>query len=189
MERSFLALKSPKAREAYVEAELVNGIAHQIRILRQQRGLTQKQLAEKLGTTQTTVSRLEDPSYGRYSMRSLLALGKVFDVALFVRYMPFSKFMPATWDTRPEHFEAISYEDEAPKIQFYTETKKKPYDVKIVQNASSANYTVYRAGKDISSNVTSNRMNLGAPIISCIVANRTRDGERTKQNEYKVIGE
>ncbi|WP_239250058.1 helix-turn-helix transcriptional regulator [Candidatus Nitrotoga sp. M5] len=123
MEKSFLALKNPKARAAYVEAELVNSLAHQIRIIRQQRGLSQRQLAEKLGTTQTTVSRLEDPSYGRYSMRSLLALSKVFDTAILVRFMPFSRFMPDTWDTHPKNFEALSYEDEAPLVHFYTENK------------------------------------------------------------------
>ncbi|MDO8291469.1 MAG: helix-turn-helix domain-containing protein [Gallionella sp.] len=144
MEKSFLTLKNPKAREAYVEAELVNGLAHQIRIIRQQRGLTQKQLAEKLGTTQTTVSRLENPSYGRYSLRSLLALSKVFDVALFVRYMPFSKFMPATWDTCPEHFEAIGYEDEASKIQFFTENKSGTYVSKVISNAVVPDYTMQK---------------------------------------------
>ncbi|MCF8149164.1 MAG: helix-turn-helix domain-containing protein [Burkholderiaceae bacterium] len=121
MEKSFLALKSPRAREAYVDAELVNGLAHQIRIIRQERGWTQRQLGEKLGTTQTTVSRLEDPSYGRYSIRSLLALGKVFDVALHVRYLPFSKFMSNTWNTNPENFKVPTYEEELASIQFYSE--------------------------------------------------------------------
>jgi len=188
MEKSFLALKSHKAREAYVEAELVNGLAHQIRIIRQQRGLTQKQLAEKLGTTQTTVSRLEDPSYGRYSMRSLLALSKVFDVALFVRYMPFSKFMPATWDTRPEHFEAIGYEDEAFKIQFFAETKRKAYDVKVIPSMSVVNYITYKESKNISFNVMLDRMNLGV-ATDFIAFAFASGGEHTKKLEYKVIGE
>lgn len=121
MEKSFLALKNRKAREAYVEAELVNGLAHQIRIIRQQRGWTQKELASKLDTTPSTISRLENPSYGRYTIRTLLALGSVFDVAFFVRYMPFSKFMPSTWDTRPDNFEALAYEDEVSSIQFFSE--------------------------------------------------------------------
>ena len=131
MEKSFLSLKNTKAREAYVEAELVNGLAHQIRIIRQQRGWSQKELAKRVGTTQTTISRLEDPSYGKYSIRTLLALGKVFDVALFVRYMQFSQFMPATWDTRPEHFKAIAFEDEVASIQFYTLSKFGAYTSQI----------------------------------------------------------
>jgi transcriptional regulator with XRE-family HTH domain len=146
MEKSFLALKDPKAREAYVHAELVNGLAHQIRILRQQRGWTQKQLAGELGTTQTTVSRLEDPSYGRYSIRTLLALCRVFDIALFVRFMPFSKFIPATWDTRPENFQAKTYEEEVSSVQFFTESKSDTYLTKTVSD-SAIGITDYAAKK------------------------------------------
>jgi transcriptional regulator with XRE-family HTH domain len=148
MEKTFLALKNRKSREAYVEAELVNGLAHQIRILRQQRGWTQTQLAAKMGTTQTTVSRLEDPSYGRYTMRTLLALCRVFDVAFFVRFMPFSKFVSATWDTRPEHFEAATYEDEATSVQFFTENRSGPY-VSRVNTSSTQGVADYAAKRVI----------------------------------------
>lgn len=161
MEKSFLALKNPKARQAYVDAELVNGLAHQIRILRQQRGWTQKQLAGELGTTQTTVSRLEDPSYGRYSIRTLLALCRVFDVALFVRFMPFSKFMPATWDTRPENFQAATYEEEASSVQFFTESKSGTYLRKLVA-APAIGVAEYAARKVVGEppSYTSSRMKL-----------------------------
>lgn len=150
MEKSFLALKNHEAREAYVEAELVNGLAHQIRIIRQQRGWTQKQLALKLGTTQTTVSRLEDPSYGRYTIKTLLGLGKVMDVALFVRYMPFSKFMPATWNTRPENFEADAYIDEASLIQFYTKTENGAYLYEVISNNESTDYPIQKIHGEVS---------------------------------------
>lgn len=141
MEKSFLALKNRKARDAYVEAELVNGLAHQIRIIRQQRGWSQKELAKRVGTTQTTISRLEDPSYGKYSIRTLLALGKVFDVALFVRYMQFSQFMPATWDTRPDHFRANAFEEEVASIQFYTHSKSHAYTEQIAGTSGEGNQT------------------------------------------------
>lgn len=122
MESSFLRLKSKKVRSAYVESELVNGISHQIRILRQQRGWTQSQLARKLKTTQAVVSRLEDASYGRYSLKTLLQVGAAFDVGMFLRYMPFSQFMAATWNTRPEKFEADSYDDEVSRVHFASTT-------------------------------------------------------------------
>lgn len=123
MERSFVALKDPEAREAYVEAHLVNSLAHQIRILREKRGWTQRELARRVGTSQNTISRLEDPSYGRYTIRTLLDLGKAFDVAFFVRYLPFSEFMQRTWDTKPENFMAASYPEEASSIQFIDEDR------------------------------------------------------------------
>jgi transcriptional regulator with XRE-family HTH domain len=120
MEKTFLRLRNKRSRTAYVEAELVNGISAQIRVLRQQRGWTQKEFAEKLGTSQAVVSRLEDPSYGRYSLKTLLDIGSLFDVALFARFMPFSQAVPATWNTRRENLEAESFEKEIDRVHFYS---------------------------------------------------------------------
>lgn len=122
MEQTFHRLRSKRARAAYVEAELVNGISAQIRVLRQQRGWNQKELAEKIGTTQGVVSRLEDASYGRYSIKTLLDLSSIFDISLFVRFMPFSQSIPATWDTRPEKLEVESFEDEIDRIRFVSKS-------------------------------------------------------------------
>ncbi len=182
MEKSFLSLKNSKAREAYVEAELVNGLAHQIRIIRRQRGWSQKELAKRVGTTQTTISRLEDPSYGKFSIRTLLALGKVFDVALFVRYMQFSQFMPATWDTRPEHFQAASFEDEVHSVVFYTESKSGVYANTLISGASGADYS---ARKVIDSSL--GKLLLGSKVdvtsidlFSCVIANNEKYSARLR---------
>jgi transcriptional regulator with XRE-family HTH domain len=118
MEKSFRRLANKKRRRAYVHAELVNGVAHQIRVLRQQRKWTQQQLAKRLGTSQTVVSRLEDPSYGKFSVQTLLNVGSAFDVAVLVRYMPFSEFMLHTWDTSPSRFEAVAYDEDAANVGF-----------------------------------------------------------------------
>ena len=134
LEKSFRSLCESATREAYVEAELVNGLAHQIRILREERGWTQKDLATRLNTTQTTVSRLEDPSYGRFSIRTLLSLGKVFDVAIFVRYLPFSRFMQETWDTKPERFKATGYQEEAALIQFFSDEIAQSTEPQLYEN-------------------------------------------------------
>ena len=141
LEKKFLSLKRPGAKEAFVEAELINGLAHQIRILREQRGWTQKELAKRVSTSQNTISRLENPSYGRYTFRTLLGLSKAFDVALFVRYLPFSKFLEMTRDTRPERFEASSYDEEAASIQFFTEDKERAnVAVCALPESESSNY-------------------------------------------------
>lgn len=127
MEKSFRSLKAADVREAFVEAHLVNGLAHQIRILREQRGWTQAELAKITKTTQTTISRFEDPSYGKYSIQTLLRLGKAFDVAFFVRYLSFSDFLQKTWDTSPSNFEASGYEEESSWIQSYTDEAQSLY--------------------------------------------------------------
>ena len=48
-------LKDPEFRRAYEELEP----AYQLIRLRLQRGMTQQELAEKVGTTQSTIARLE----------------------------------------------------------------------------------------------------------------------------------
>ena len=50
--------RSPEFREAWAKYEL----AHQIVRLRIERGLTQAQLAERVGTTQSSIARLESGS-------------------------------------------------------------------------------------------------------------------------------
>lgn len=142
MEKSFRRLSNSEARTAYVDAELVNGIAHQIRVLRQQRGWTQQDLAGKLKTTQAAISRLEDPSYGRFSVKSLLALGSAFDVALYVRFLPFSQFVAQTWDTSEERFLAESYEDECGAVQFFSELSSSTYVRSISHETPTSSYSV-----------------------------------------------
>jgi transcriptional regulator with XRE-family HTH domain len=46
-------------------------IALQLTTLRQARGLTQKQVAEMLGTKQQAIARLEDPAYAGHSLSML----------------------------------------------------------------------------------------------------------------------
>lgn len=121
LEPTLSRLESKRARDAYVAAELINGIASQIRILRQQRGWSQLQLAEKLGTTQGVVSRLEDPSYGRFSIKTLLALGSIFDVSILARFLPFSQAVPVTWDTRREALEADAFDDDMRRVCFVSD--------------------------------------------------------------------
>lgn len=49
-------------------------LSHRIAALREKRGLSQAELARKVGTTQAGISRLENPNYHKYS---LVTLGKV----------------------------------------------------------------------------------------------------------------
>lgn len=111
-------MKNPKARRAYIEAEVASGLAHQIRALRTQRGWTQKDLADKLGTTQAAISRLEDPSYGRFSIKTLLDVGAAFDVALQVRFVSFVRLLQETRSVSREQLEVEPFEVEAERVRF-----------------------------------------------------------------------
>lgn len=119
MERTYKRLSSKEVRSAFVDAELNNAIALQIKTLRKSRGLTQADLAKLLGTSQNSVSRLEDPSYGRVSIKTLKSLADVFDVGIYLRFMAFSDLLVNTWDTSPDRFLADPYEKDSKTVHFY----------------------------------------------------------------------
>lgn len=110
-------LKKKGFRDAFVRSHLTHGLAHQIRTLRTQRNWTQGELAKKMELkTQSAVARLEDPSYGRLSIATLLKLSSVFDVALSVRFVSYGKFLHEREDVSPAELSAESFDVEAPKI-------------------------------------------------------------------------
>jgi transcriptional regulator with XRE-family HTH domain len=74
-------------RYAYLADQVRTNIAFQIRALRDQRGWTQKDLAEKAGKPANAISRLEDPDYGKLTLTTLLEMAKAFDVALLVQFV------------------------------------------------------------------------------------------------------
>lgn len=109
---SIVAKLEKKAyRDAYVEANLMQGLAHQIRVNRSMRKWSQADLAEHTGgkTKQEVISRLEDPAYGRYTIKTLLKLAAAFDVALMVKFVPFSKFLIETSDKSESGLMAIPF--------------------------------------------------------------------------------
>jgi len=89
-------LRDKEYRQAFVRSHIRNGIAFQIRTMRSQKPWTQEKLAEQIGKQQTAISRLENPDYGHFTLKTLEELADVFDVALIVRFAPFSDL--ADWD-------------------------------------------------------------------------------------------
>ena len=80
-------IKGDPNRLASIQAEReAANIAGQIYDLRSQAGLTQKQLADLVGTTQSAICRLEDADYGRYTLTMLnkiaAALGSHVEVRM-----------------------------------------------------------------------------------------------------------
>lgn len=73
----------------YVEDFLNAEIATQIKVLREQRELTQQQLAERAGMAQARISVLEDVNYGSWSVKTLKKLARAFDVSLKVSFETF----------------------------------------------------------------------------------------------------
>lgn len=121
MARSFHRYQSSvEARQAFVEAEAVTSLAHQIRVLRTQRGWSQADLAREMGTTQAAVSRMEDASYGRISFKTMLNLARVFDVAPVMRFMSTIQLLRERRTVRRADLEVRPFNEEAKDVVFET---------------------------------------------------------------------
>jgi transcriptional regulator with XRE-family HTH domain len=85
--------KSEEARERFVSSHVDKGCAYQIREMREQRGLSQTELGEMAGMNQNAIHRLESPDYGKATISTLKRVAAAFDVALIVRFVPFSQLV------------------------------------------------------------------------------------------------
>lgn len=65
------------------EYELIKSIIRE----RQRKNMTQEQLAEKIGTQQTSIARLENPNYGK-SLPMLKKIAQALDCRLVIRLEP-----------------------------------------------------------------------------------------------------
>lgn len=120
LEKTFLRMKAkPSARHAYVEAEVTSALTHQIRALRLQRNWSQSDLAKRLGTTQAAVSRLEDSSYGRFSVKTLIELSKAFDTGLQVRFVSMVSMLADTHTPIASARLVPTFEEESTNVCFY----------------------------------------------------------------------
>ena len=78
-----------KKREESLQRERENlNIAEQIYTLRTQLGLSQKQLADLVGTTQSVISRLEDADYNGHSLAMLRKIGAALHQRVQVQFVP-----------------------------------------------------------------------------------------------------
>lgn len=122
--------KSRDARRRLVESNLAKGIAYQIRATREKRQKTQSALADEIGMSQNNLSRLESPEYGKHTISSLRRIADALDVALVVRFVPFTQYVAWLSGTqfldeglRPEALAVPSFEDEEKSKSFDTNFK------------------------------------------------------------------
>ena len=77
-------LKDPGFRERFRQAGDAWDVAIQIASLRKRCGLSQKELARRLGTSQQQVSRLESPSYEGHSLSMVRRVADVLGATVHV---------------------------------------------------------------------------------------------------------
>jgi len=77
-------LRDPDFAERFKRAGEAWDVALQVAALREKAGLSQKELARKLKTTQQQISRLESPSYEGHSLSMLRRVARVLNAQVRV---------------------------------------------------------------------------------------------------------
>ncbi|HEY3323946.1 MAG TPA: helix-turn-helix transcriptional regulator [Planctomycetota bacterium] len=80
-------LGKPKRMAMLKQARINDAVARQIQELRTKSGLTQRQLAARVGTTASVICRLEDADYDSHSLSMLKRIADALDQQLIVRFV------------------------------------------------------------------------------------------------------
>lgn len=83
--------KDPKTKLELEKASYAIDIAMQIYTLRQKKGFTQKDLADKAGIEQSDIARVENADYRGYSLRALEKIASALSTSLRISFIPTSK--------------------------------------------------------------------------------------------------
>lgn len=87
-------------RYSYVESFLNSYIAAQIKTLREENKLTQGELAEKMGSKQPGIARLENVNYSAWKVETLRKLARALQVRLKITF--------EEWGTLPEEISGFN---------------------------------------------------------------------------------
>lgn len=83
-----IAGHDPKRHQAFEEEVANREVAQRIYELRQHAGLSQAELAKRVGTTQSVISRLEDADYDGHSLAMLNRIAAAVERRVEIRFLP-----------------------------------------------------------------------------------------------------
>ena len=83
-----IAGQNPKRQQAFEEAVANREVAQRIFELREQAALSQTELAKRVGTTQSVISRLEDADYEGHSLAMLNRIAAAVERRVEIRFLP-----------------------------------------------------------------------------------------------------
>lgn len=84
--------RDPSLKEGLDKAGEAWDIAFQIINLREKAGLTQKELAELVGTKQSNIARIESADYESYTRKTLEKITKALKARLEIRIVPLEDY-------------------------------------------------------------------------------------------------
>lgn len=100
-----------KRREAYNNAQREIGLPFQIWAIRERRGWTQAELAQKCGWSKSRQNNIEGGA-DALTWKTLERLAAVFDVGLLVKFVPFSELVSEEKEFNATTFDAVGFEED-----------------------------------------------------------------------------
>jgi len=102
-------MRNKEYRDSFVAANISNTISVQIHTMREGRKWTQTELASRCDMRQSRISALEDPECENVEIATLRRVASAFDVALIVRFAPFSQVARLSTSLKSSDFNVADY--------------------------------------------------------------------------------
>ena len=157
--------KSKEYRHGYADEFLNESIATQIKVLREQRGWTQEQLAEEAKMKQSRISVLENVNYEARSISTLKRLAEAFDLTLRVSFESFGSRLVDIERFSRESLERFPFEEDRAFTEIPIEKLNASQALKdsFHREGSIVSIDAYRAKKDgILQQIPTKQHDLGA---------------------------
>jgi transcriptional regulator with XRE-family HTH domain len=123
LERLREDFQDESARHEYAEAFTNASIAAQIKSLREADKLSQQQLADKIGTKQSGISRLENVNYASWKVDTLRKLARAFDLRLRISFEEFGTLVPEIENFKERTLTRRKFKDD-PAFKDQVKTRK-----------------------------------------------------------------
>ncbi|SIO49398.1 Helix-turn-helix [Bradyrhizobium erythrophlei] len=140
-------LTDEEFRHEYMMDQVRSFIAFQIRALREQPGRrwSQGDLAKKSGKTQSVISRMEDPDYGKLSLQSLLEIAIAYDLPLLVQFVEWDDWLARMSNLSPSALRKRSF-DASGLSKPITQSEAQPIPTKTIGLPATAGNQVVPYG-------------------------------------------
>lgn len=79
-------LRDRTVQKHFRQARLAVEVAHQMVLLRERLGISQAELARRMGTKQQTISRLESGDYDGFTLKTLIKIADATKTQLVVKF-------------------------------------------------------------------------------------------------------
>lgn len=102
-------LQDPSTHQGLAEASEAWDMVIKLARIRQEKGLTQEQLAEMVGTKQQNIARIENPAYEGHSLGLLRKVARALGMVVRVQFLPFEQVIEEEFPSAKKERKPVTY--------------------------------------------------------------------------------